>query len=1106
MKIAHINLGDARVGISNSVRVLMDEQKARGDQALLYTPQRFSQDAEVQLIQNSTPLFEQAIHSFEVQAGINGFSASNVLDLWQAPHFLESELVHLHLTSSAFFSYLLLPALAAKPLVWSVYEAQPYTAGCSHTFMCQNWQSQSCANCPLLPPEQRSRGAELFALKKAIYGLTPMAVVTANGWLSSQVRNSILSARFAAEIVPALEPVFFQRVEQQLVRQRLNIDKSAFVIAYSVPGGIDHPLGGGSYVRQVLEAWQSENQEVVLLQIGGADNERPLPLVFERRVVAHDLPPEQRSAALQAADLFLHLSPHDATGISLLEASAAGIPAIGFPVASGTQIRHLETGYLTSSNSVSDLLKAILFLRRNSGLRKQLGKGAAVWATSKHRAPLVAEAYHSLYERLLAQGGREWNKSVNKKEMPLLPPSGGDISELWEKLDIPRIVGHASIQGLDGLWQEIESCCNAYAADRKRERGVFVDLCMTYVLTNVCKEFSPALLGEIVDQWLKLRQLPQMCGDFSPLEKQALQAWTRVLRQRLTRFFQTMQEQQFAHMSRFQQGRLVELWRNLFFNDFTTPYLEEDEHVESRRQIEATTSPKRLYPDLLIRSMFTPYPPETVKLDMAMLVKKDMPLAIQSILAFWIVNVPFSDGDEQRQRIMRRNATDYLRSVLQNSTGLEVALYVMVVSHFVVQFWRAAYIGGNLVKEISLFGDFIYQQMKHQFPNLIEPIPAKARQEGRRLRIGYVSSNFCHQAVSYYMANRIFFADKQKFEIFVFNLEKRHDSMTDRIKSYSDQYVSFRDITIHNLAEVAETIKNSGLDLLVFADIGMEPVNYQLGAMRLAPVQCVMVGHGATTGLPTIDYYLSGDFEAPEAQEHYREQLVRLPNLGAAQLPPMNPPSGRLQRKDFGLPEDKVLLVSCANGIKHGQERDRLLVKILQQAPEAVIVLKPFMTPEMVQPQWSRRVMAAARSGGVADRLLIIPPLAHGRDLMDFLAMADIQLDSYPYGGWTTNMEAVYAGLAIVTQEGDQARSRWGAHILRALGITAGIAANDEAYVEQAVTLVNNYELRKHVRQCIKERAVATLFNGPAAQPAYEAELLRISERSLTLTTQAVQP
>ena len=170
-----------------------------------------------------------------------------------------------------------------------------------------------------------------------------------------------------------------------------------------------------------------------------------------------------------------------------------------------------------------------------------------------------------------------------------------------------------------------------------------------------------------------------------------------------------------------------------------------------------------------------------------------------------------------------------------------------------------------------------------------------------------------------------------------------------------------------------------------------------------------------------------------------------------------------------------------------------------------MIVLKPFMNMDLVQPQWSRRVQTAARKGGVEDRLRIIPPLAQGRDLMDFLAMADIQLDTYPYGGWTTNMEAVFAGLAIVTQEGEQARSRWGAHILRALGVTAGIAKNEEEYVRQAVELATNKGLREQVRQQIQFKAKDVLFNGEAAQPAYEAELLRIYKQAVSKWEKAVK-
>lgn len=403
--------------------------------------------------------------------------------------------------------------------------------------------------------------------------------------------------------------------------------------------------------------------------------------------------------------------------------------------------------------------------------------------------------------------------------------------------------------------------------------------------------------------------------------------------------------------------------------------------------------------------------------------------------------------------------------------------------------------GGNLVKELSLFGDFLHQKISALVPALVEPIRPKSYDGSRRLRIGYVSTNFCYQAVSFYMANRIFCSDKQRFEVQVFALLKRQDSMTDHIKAHSDHFVPINDPT--NLGKLGAMIKSSELDILIYADIGMEPYTYQLAAMRLAPVQCVLVGHGVTTGLPTVDYYLSGDFESAKAESHYRENLVRLPNLGAAQLPPPFPATGKLTRQSFNLPEDAVLLVSCANGIKHIPERDRLLVQILQQAPNAMILLKPFMDPTLIERQWIARLEEAARKGGVGERLRIIPPLPYGNDMMDFLSLADIQLDTYPYGGWTTNLEAVYAGLAIVTQEGELARSRWGAHILRALGVETGIAMNEQQYVQQAINLVRDKELREKVREVIRNNARKILFNGEAAQPAYEAELLRIYRKAL---------
>lgn len=1096
MHIAHINLTDVREGISGAIRTLMTTQKSQGDDPVLFAMNRHTQNEDIFAITNYQVEWQRYLESFEKKEGLSGLSAGGIQDLWRQPQIQDADVIHLHVTSPAYFSYLLLPSLAAKPLVWSIYESQPFTAGCYHTAVCQRWRQQQCRECPLVSKEHQARQEELYLLKKAIYGITPMAVVTPNSWLTEQVKGSILASRFAAEIPVAIDPIYFNRVKPQEVKQRLDIPQATFVIAFSSPGGLTHPLFAGPLVRQLFDHWKIDNQQVLLLQIGSGESEVALPEPFVQRIIPYGLPPEQQNAVLQSADVFLQLSPHDGTAVSLLEASAAGLPSVAFPLAGAVSyIRHMENGYLCSSNGVEEVLKGVQFLRHNPDFSKNLGQQAAQDVWRRHQKTSVASAYQDVYKKAI-QGSRGlWLGTTTNQVIPEVPRLGLDIEGLWEKSGIPKRVEQVLQKGPEEIWKDLDSCWSGFTKEREWERGVFIDLYLSYILSRARHPMQPTLLIEVIDQWLRRRNLPQRCGQFSPTEKIALQTWTKILRSSLEKFFHSTKTEFFIHLAIYQQGRLIELWRTLFFNDFTTPYLEEDMHREARRQAEATTSSKRLYPDLLIRSMYSPYPPEAIKLDMGRLLKRDVPIALQVILGFWLVNVPYFDGDEKRQRIMRRNVTEFLESAMQDPETLPQNFFAGVTEHFVPQFWRSAYLGGNLVAELSLFGDFLHQQMRRFYPSMVDPIAPRPLQETRKLRIGYFSTNFFYQAVSYYMANRIFFADKRRFEVQVFSLERVHDAMTDRIKAYSDRFTVFSDY--RNLAGMAETIKKSELDMLIFADIGMDQITYQLAAMRLAPVQCVLVGHGVTTGLPTIDHYISGDFEGSNADSHYRENLVRLPNLGAAQLPPPALPTGKLTRQSLGIPEDVVLLVSCANGIKHGPERDELFVRILQQAPQAMIVLKPFMTSDLIQPQWMRRVQEAARQGGVESRLRILPPLAQNQDMMDFLIIGDIQLDSYPYGGWTTNMEAVYAGLAIVTQEGEQARSRWGAHILRALGVRAGIANNADEYVEQAVELVNNKDLRQQVRQQISERAITVLFNGKAAQPAYETELIRIHEMAV---------
>ena len=1096
MRIAHINFSDYREGVNGAVRSLMDAQQEQGDQPVLFTPNRRTQDNNVISLTPAGQGWQEAMLVFEQKEQINGLSAGHLFSCLQDPEFLQADVIHLHVISADYFSLLLLPALASKPLVWTLYDSQAYTAGCYHTFICNRWQQQQCRECPLTAPGLHDKQEALFMLKKAMYDTVPMAVVSPNPWLTAQIRGSSLSRRWVAEIPALVDPAFFRKASRDEVRRRLGIARDAFVVAVVTQGGINHPLFGGPQIRQIFADWQTDNKNVVLLQLGTGDNETPLTGCIQQKTLPYGALPEQRSAVLQAADIFLQVSPHDAVGIHMLEAAAAGVPSIAFPAAAaGSWINHLADGFLAATNAVPEMVKGLRFLRTQPELVKKMGTEASLRIRRQQQGNGIAKEYTEIYQAMRNGDARDRNNEAAESVGVEIPADCESLEKLWQLTGIPERFERVAQKGIKAIWKDLEEGCRAYSAKREGEKGVFVDLYLAYYLRSSKQPMQPVILIELIEHWLRLRQMPMRCGRFLPAEKTAAQAWTALLRQAMEKLLTAMPLDYFNQLTYPQQGRLIDFWRTLFFNDFAIPYLEEAMHVENRRRIEATTSSQRLYPDLLIRSMYSPYPPAAVRLDTRQLLQRNMPIALQVILFFWSVIIPFYQGDEKRQQVMRRNAAAFLQGLMAQPDYLPQNLFVCVIEHFVPQYWRAAYLGGNLVKDLSLFGDYIHQQIQRFYPGFNEVLLSQPLAADRRLRVGYISTNFCNQAVSFYMANRIINADKQKFEIQVFSLEKRHDNLTDRIKAYSDRYVSFKDVS--NLAMIADSLKKSELDILIYADIGMEQVTYQLGAMRLAPIQCVMVGHGATTGLPTIDYYISGDFEAPEAQEHYREKLIRLPNLGAAQLPPPSPATGKMTRQKIGLPENAVILVSCANGIKHGADRDALLIEILQKAPEAIIALKPFMDPSMVQPKWIERVESAARQGGVADRLIIIPPLAHSNELMDFLALADIQLDTYPYGGWTTNLEALYAGLAIVTQEGKQARSRWGAYMLRALGIDAGIAANEREFVQQAVALVKDHALRQNVRGIISRLARDVLFNGPVAQQPFEAELLRIHSAAL---------
>ena len=459
----------------------------------------------------------------------------------------------------------------------------------------------------------------------------------------------------------------------------------------------------------------------------------------------------------------------------------------------------------------------------------------------------------------------------------------------------------------------------------------------------------------------------------------------------------------------------------------------------------------------------------------------------KTLAALWLMALPQYGLERAACARALANTTRLCRGALAGPP-LPASSFEVLVAEAMAALFGACYGGENTVAGLSALGDLVAAEMPRRLG--ISPVPPDPPPRVRP-RIGYLSASFRGHSVSHYLGNRILHHDRGRYEVIAFSVGPRRDWMTDLIEKGSDEFVEVGDP--QDLRGIVAAVRARALDLLVVVDVGMDPTLHFLGAVRMARRQIGVMGHATSTGLPTLSHYLSGDHEGPGAESHYSERLVRLPNLGAAQIPAPETPAVPW-RRDLKIPDDAVVFVNLNNGIKLLPERDWIYWEILARVPGSILVMKPFFETVSVDPRLARRLLDGAAARGVADRVRIVPPLARPNQVQSLLAIADVHLDTSPFGGWTTNLDALWAGVPMVTQEGRMGVSRWGATFLRKLGITDGIATDEKGYVEEAVRLGSDAALRARLRARIRERARGLFFDGAAAQPTYEEALLRILE------------
>lgn len=339
-------------------------------------------------------------------------------------------------------------------------------------------------------------------------------------------------------------------------------------------------------------------------------------------------------------------------------------------------------------------------------------------------------------------------------------------------------------------------------------------------------------------------------------------------------------------------------------------------------------------------------------------------------------------------------------------------------------------------------------------------------------RIGFVSRFFYDHSIGRLMQRLLaYLARRDDCEILLFDTAPvPDDPLRAELVSYAD-HVECLDA---GLQPPREQIARHRPDILVYPDIGMDYVTYFLAFARLAPVQCVTWGHPVTTGVPTIDYFLSCDSAEPaDAAAHYGERLVRLGGLPFSYARPDAPIQAK-SRADFGLPEDATVYFLAQNLFKVHPDMDPALRQILERDPAGRLVLL-----EGHYPEWGQRLRARfARSlDGVADRVVFLPRQDH-EDYMRLLALADVCLDSFPFGGGNTTYQALAMGTPVVTLPGDFLRGRLSLAIYCHLRVLECAAATADGYADVAVRLGTDPAWRDRVAKQI-DTNLHRIFDDP---------------------------
>jgi predicted O-linked N-acetylglucosamine transferase (SPINDLY family) len=291
---------------------------------------------------------------------------------------------------------------------------------------------------------------------------------------------------------------------------------------------------------------------------------------------------------------------------------------------------------------------------------------------------------------------------------------------------------------------------------------------------------------------------------------------------------------------------------------------------------------------------------------------------------------------------------------------------------------------------------------------------------------------------------------------------------------YLNDFQCSTEILPYHLGAARQKIEAFEPDLLIYTEIGMDPLTYFLAFSRLAATQCIMGGHPVTSGIPNMDYYLTHSaVEAPDAQLHYTEKVIGFKGIAPTDIFISHKPPQIDIRKSLHIPADTTIYYCPHNNIKIHPEFDGYLADILDADPSGIILMLDLKNHRLSEKLKKR----FAVSLGERISRIYWHPLLEAASFVSVLSISAVVLDTIHFGMGTTAFFSLGANIPIVTQCGRFLRTRFISTVLSTIGLSDCITYTKQDYVKQAIKLGTDSAYRLDVQERIRKNGHKALEN-----------------------------